>query len=103
MGGPSPVPSLSVLPGVVQAFGPGEGTTHANGLGRSLGQEAQGLAVVSPLRTGTQRLLVHLEVESNLGLAVHTQSQGQWPYLPHVPILDRSVVGGPSMSVVQHG
>lgn len=37
---------------------------------------------------------------------VRTQSQGRgssgWPHLPHVSILDGPVVGGPSMSIVQH-
>lgn len=35
-GAPSPAPSLSVRLGVVQAFGPGEGTTQPDGLGREI-------------------------------------------------------------------
>ena len=67
-----------------------------------------GLTVLSPPRVGTKRSQsVPLEVEPHCGPVGHTQSQGRgtsgWPHSPHVSVLDGPVVGGPGMSIVQHG
>ena len=89
-------------------LGPGEETTwRTKPWWRSLDPEqAQGLRCGQPSWAGAEGPPSATPgVGSHLGPAIRTSARaaGGWPHSPHVSVLDGLVIGGPGVSIVQHG